>query len=319
MQPADITFVNRLSNPRMAINIDSARFLLASRRRGVSFNASLTLGRQELYLSHREIRTVLREFDLDPDHYPRLFGPEYPAYAEPFWETLGAHRNETLDASPYENASIVHDLNQPIPPHLQRAFDTVCDGGTLEHVFDFPTALRNSLEMVRPGGHFLAISPGNNLLGHGFYQLSPELFFRVLSPDNGFQIEALYALETGWRRRWFAISDPANSNTRVSLINHLPVLLYVRARRLSPNPIPPLQPQQSDYLSRWNAPPTPTTGAPATALIGRKPGSPALRRRLLEIFPTFARRCEVVMFSSLNRAFSFRNRHAFHPINPHDL
>jgi hypothetical protein len=173
--------------------------------------------------------------------------------------------------------------------------------------------------MTRPGGHFLAISPANNLLGHGFYQFSPELFFRVLCPANGFRIESVYALETGWRRRWFAVHDPEGTQTRVALINHLPVLLYVRARRLADTPIPRLQSQQSDYLQRWNAPPTPTAGTPATALIGRKPGTPAFRRRLLETVPALARRGEVLLFSSLNRTFSFRNRRSFRPLHPREL
>lgn len=303
----------------MAINLDSARFLLACRRHGVSFASSLTLGRQEFYLSHRETRSLLREFGIDPAAHPRLFPTEYPAYAEPFWEVLGAQRNETLDASPYENATIVHDLNQPLPPHLARQFDTVCDGGTLEHVFDFPAALRNALEMVRVGGHFLAISPGNNLFGHGFYQLSPELFFRVLCPPNGFQLEAMYALESGWRRRWFAVNDPESAGTRVALVNRLPVLLYVRARRIAEKPLDRLEPQQSDYLRRWSTPATGSTPAASTTLIGKKPGTPALRRRFLEFAPGLARRFEVLLFSSFNRAFSFRNRRSFRPLHPRDL
>ena len=55
----------------------------------------------------------------------------------------------------------------------------VIDGGLLEHVFDFPTAIRNCMRMVRQGGHLILNLPVNNFPGHGFYRFSPELVFRV--------------------------------------------------------------------------------------------------------------------------------------------
>ena len=67
---------------------------------------------------------------------------------------------------------------------MERAgqFDVVYDGGTLEHVFNFPVALRNAMELLRPGGRLFTIHTcANNLCGHGFYQFSRELFYRTLS------------------------------------------------------------------------------------------------------------------------------------------
>ena len=58
------------------------------------------------------------------------------------------------------------------------------DSGSLEHVFNISQALRNCLEMVESGGHFISIGPANNAMGHGFYQFSPELYFRILSPHK---------------------------------------------------------------------------------------------------------------------------------------
>ena len=62
----------------------------------------------------------------------------------------------------------------------------VVDGGTLEHVFDYPTALRNAMRMVRVGGHLILNAPVNNFPGHGFYQISPELFFRCFHDNSAF-------------------------------------------------------------------------------------------------------------------------------------
>ena len=83
------------------------------------------------------------------------------------------------------------------------------------------------MEMIAVGGHFISLAPANNYLGHGFYQFSPELFFRVLSPANGFQIEHCIAVEYGVRQRSFAITDPEAIRTRVTLINAAPVAVSV--------------------------------------------------------------------------------------------
>jgi 2-polyprenyl-3-methyl-5-hydroxy-6-metoxy-1,4-benzoquinol methylase len=105
-------------------------------------------------------------------------------YAEPLLEMLGAKEIVSIDASAYEGCSIVHDMNQPISEHLKARFDLVLDSGSLEHVFNFPVAIKNCMEMVRLGGYLVTMNPANNCPGHGFYQFSPELFFRVLSETN---------------------------------------------------------------------------------------------------------------------------------------
>src|SRR5829696_928079 len=64
-------------------------------------------------------------------------------YAEPFLEHLGAEKIVSFDASDYENASVAHDFNQPIPAEFRNRFSVVLDGGKLEHVFNFPIAINN--------------------------------------------------------------------------------------------------------------------------------------------------------------------------------
>ena len=108
-------------------------------------------------------------------------------YAEEFLKRLGAKETISIDASAYEGASLVHDMNLPIGDDLKRRFSVVIDGGTLEHVFNFPVAIKNCMQMVDVGGHFFVHTMANNFMGHGFYQFSPELFYRVFSPENGFR------------------------------------------------------------------------------------------------------------------------------------
>ena len=159
----------------------------------------------------------------------------------------------SFDASDYESASVVHDFNLPIADEYKERFTTVLDGGTLEHVFNYPQALMNCMEMLHVGGHFLAITPGNNYMGHGFYQFSPELFFRVFSEANGFELERLLVFEEIPDCDWYEITDPDAIRERVTLVNGAPSLLLVVARRVAVRPIFETIPQQSDYFAMWNA------------------------------------------------------------------
>ena len=107
------------------------------------------------------------------------------------------------------------------------------------------------MEMVRTGGHYLGITPANNFLGHGFYQFSPELFFRIFTPQNGYELTRVIAIEDRPNARWFSVSDPAAVGKRVTLINGRPTYLLVMARRVEIKPLFEATPQQSDYATAW--------------------------------------------------------------------
>lgn len=293
----------------MGIDIHTARFLLARRREGARFERCVTLGRQHSFLSNQETRNLLREFGLAPKEFPNLFPAEYPRYSEPFWEMLGAKALDTIDASDFEGATRVHDMNQPVPEAWREAHDVVCDIGTLEHVFNFPVAIRNCLEMVKLGGHFFAATPANNYFGHGFYQFSPELFFRVLSPVNGFQMQHCVAVEYGVRRRWFAVTDPEAIRARVTLINAAPVILFVWAKRVENVPLFRSSQQQSDYASAWAASATPGTAAAKGNPISE--WQLRLQRALIEKVPQLARTLESLRSSRFNRNHAFANRRSY--------
>jgi SAM-dependent methyltransferase len=290
----------------MGIDIETARFLLARRRDKVAFERCATLGRQHYFVSNTETRSLLRESGLSPEAFPALFPANYPGYSEPFWEMLGVKSLATVDASKFEGATHVHDMNQPIPPEWREAFDVVCDVGTLEHVFNFPVAIRNCMEMVKRGGCFFAQTPANNYFGHGFYQFSPELFFRVLSPQNGFQVEHCVAVEQGPRRRWFSVTDPEAARARVTLINTNPVVLFVWAKRIEVKPLFAITPQQSDYAVAW--------AGSTTTNPQNQSGSQTLERikkGILNTAPRLARALDTLRFSRFSRGFSFRNKRSF--------
>jgi hypothetical protein len=247
----------------MGLDDKGAQFLLAARGLGVSFERTATIGRQRLYATPSWLRRRLAAFGyrLDDRDTARLLS-ESDGFAEPFLQLLGAREVVSMDASSYEGASRVLNLNDQLPADLDGAFTTVVDAGSLEHVFDFPTAIGNCMRMVAPDGHFLAITVINNMMGHGFYQFSPELFYRVLSEANGFTVERMLVTEAS-STRWYEVSDPETVGTRVQLRSFRPGYLCVAARRTRREPILETMPQQSDYVSRWDE--AGTAAAPSDA------------------------------------------------------
>lgn len=291
----------------MGIDTEAARFLLARQREGATFSECATLGRQHFFVGNKEIAGILREFGLSSYEFPKLSSPTYPPFSEPFWEMLGVKKLTTIDVSRYEGATHIHDMNLPIPIEWKEAYDVVCDVGTLEHIFNFPVAIRNCMEMVKCGGHLFLHTSANNDFGHGFYQFSPELFFRVLSPENGFKVEHCVAIEHGLFSRWYAVTDPERVRARGNIINSSRVTMLVWARRTEIRPIFQMTPQQSDYAATWSDEVIPDS----PNIKHESPMLQRLKRTILESTPRLARMLDRLRFSRFNRAFSFKNRSSF--------
>lgn len=233
----------------MGMDTAAAQFLCAARSIGVDFSQTLTIGRQSLWGDPAGWQRVLDVLGtgLNAREFLRR-----NKHAEPFLALLGAQNTASMDASDYEQANLIHDLNRPIPDHLKGQYSVVHDGGTLEHVFDVPQALRNCMEMVRVGGHFTQVTVANNFLGHGFWQFSPELLFRVFSAANGFEIKVVLLHEVVIDGGWYVVRDPDVVHSRVELRNELPTYLLTIAQRVSKKEILATPPQQSDYVALWN-------------------------------------------------------------------
>ena len=238
----------------MGLSFHGTRSLLYAKTQGVSFTRTAMIGRQELHLSAAELKKNLSEFGYLPaanqvDHLMSKEG----GFAEPLLEVLGATEVCSFDASAFEGASHVHDFNTPIDATFSNRFSAVIDAGTLEHIFNFPVAIKSCMEMVEVGGHFIGITPANNWTGHGFYQFSPDLFFRIFSQPNGFSIVRMIMFENRPRADWFEVADPGAIKERVSLINTEPTFLLVLAKKVASVQIFAAPPQQSDYVALWQA------------------------------------------------------------------
>ena len=287
----------------MGLDINAVRFLIDARRRGVEFGEVLTLGRQDLNVFPAKMVEVLEKNGFPAAAFKTA---DKTLFAEPCFRSLSARNVSSLDASAFEGANFVHDLNQPVGDELKERFDVVYDGGTLEHVFNFPVALRNCMEMVKPGGHLFIHTGTNNWCGHGFYQFSPELFFRALSPENGFEVERMILHRVGPYGRWYEVSDPNAIRARVEVVTFAPVMLLIQARRTKSVPIFAQAPQQSDYTPRWQP-----TRPGDTPPVLYEPPRPPLARAL----PGLARFFHVIKIGlNLLRTQTLRNRRNFRPV-----
>ena len=236
----------------MAITKNDCTLLFHSKKIGVSFTETLTLGRLNLYVTEADIKDTIRKYNTQTKEIASVNFDS--GYSEPLFELLGANNTNSIDFSEYENATIIHDLNIPIADNLKNKFTAIVDGGTIEHVFNFPVAIKNCMDALQIGGHYIGISPANNLMGHGFYQYSPELYYRVFSESNGFRVKQMlvcYTTENG--TQWYAVADPAIVNSRVVLMNNFPISLMLIAEKISQKNVFEKTPQQADYTNAWNA------------------------------------------------------------------
>jgi len=236
----------------MGLDTNGIKFLFACHKKGISFKNTLMIGRQILNTEDHELEKNLKGFGLfNASNQAQKLLHVKGGYAEPMLEMLGAGKIDSLDYSGYEGANILHDMNLPIPDELNQKYNTVLESGSLEHIFNFPTSMANCMKMTTLDGHLLIITPVNNIMGHGFYQFSPEVFYRVLTEKNGFELEEMLIFEYSPEEKWYSVKDPKNVKQRVELMNSSATYLCVKAKRTEIKPILQSFPQQSDYEDAW--------------------------------------------------------------------
>ena len=237
----------------MALTNNCVKFLFYAKQKGVSFQKTLMLGRLNLEATKDSIKENILYFKNNSKSLEEIDFKD--DYSEPLFEILGSQISDSIDYSDYEKATIIHDLNNPIPAELKNKYTAIVDSGTIEHVFNFPQAIKNCMEMLSVGGHYIGITPVNNMMGHGFYQFSPELYFNIFSDENGFSVKhAIIYVQypDGTAGDWYEVLNPKMVKSRVILVNNYPTYLIVLAEKLTNTEIFSSTPQQSDYRTLWS-------------------------------------------------------------------
>ena len=266
----------------MGLNANGLRHVLRAARSGADLTSVGTIGRQGVHINRALLRQIVQdEFGLAIP-CDALDAAHATGFVDALFGLLGAREVVSYDASDYEDATVVHDFNTPLPPSFDQRHTFVFDGGSLEHIFHFSVALHNAMRLVKVGGTYLGASGANNQVGHGFYQISPEVYFRAFSGENGFKVSEIFLIEGREARPWLLVRDPAGVGRRTSIATGRELILHVLAERVDDRPIFACPPQQSDYVHAWNVKARHHDGR------GGMPAS-TTSRRIAKMIPSFAK------------------------------
>jgi len=146
---------------------------------------AISFGRQVIHI---------HEYDLEGSELLRRGLDRFVAsgktpYADQIYSTAKNIILDSLDYSPYENASIIADLRNPPeynPQVLERQnfYDAVFDIGTSEHVGNPYTSIQNAFALLRPGGYYFYDLPYIGWLDHGLFQFNPAFFADLCTANN---------------------------------------------------------------------------------------------------------------------------------------
>jgi SAM-dependent methyltransferase len=208
-----------------------AQLMVQAQRRAFSGHV-LQLGKQDIWVDDHELAEIAlrKSCNLKCDDRPELVVSQFldrkkvisDAY---FFKSLGFDQVSSLDASNFEGATCVHDLNKrPLPDNLRESFDVIYDLGTLEHIFHLPNVLANIHDMLKVGGYVVHGAPCANAFQHGFYMFSPCFFFDYYRANGYELIESdLVRYKVNWKQELVdcEILECAPDSEQLALLSYL--------------------------------------------------------------------------------------------------
>jgi hypothetical protein len=219
----------------MGVNAHAFNFVMYQARQA-PLGRMLTIGRQSLDVDQKLLIAKLgKRVEASP-------------YCEPAFLALGAASVDSLDISDYENATIASDLGKPCC--FNRRFDTILDGGSLEHIFDAATAFRNLVDLCETGGRIMHFLPVNNLNGHGFWQFSSDLIYSLYCARNGFGETKVYYASNIDPGTWYEMPR-AKPGVRVEIVSIEPIILLSVTRKIAD--VAEIEVSQPFYVPAWQA------------------------------------------------------------------
>ncbi len=235
----------------MGVSQEALGLLALARTSGADFSRVVTIGRQRLSAAPEYVDHFFRQRGR-ADLADKLAAAPGDGYCEQLLKiAFGAALVQSIDASAYENADIIHDMNTPIAPG--ELYSIVGDFGTLEHVFNVPVAFDNMARLAAPNAHILHMLPSNNFVGHGFYQFSPELFFQIYSTERGYAGTRVFGAPGSTPDIWYEIRSPRDLKSRVNITSRDQLHLMVLTQKTGePAPLVERPVQQSDYVEIWD-------------------------------------------------------------------
>jgi SAM-dependent methyltransferase len=162
-----------------------ARFIIREGKHSPIRGSVLLIGRQTVFLTPERFSALMREEGMQIDSaLPLSLDTSTQSGAGRgfisdacFFKAFGAATVAAIDVSDYEGAEIVHNLDLPIPAHLEGKFDFICNGSVLDNVFNPIMGLGNISRMLAPGGRVIHFEHASNAVNNAYLQFSPNWFF----------------------------------------------------------------------------------------------------------------------------------------------
>jgi len=144
----------------------------------------LQLGRQKAYFSTMNAIHRMKKMGVDSTPYAHLLENRSLLDDQILFQLLGFAKVESIDFSPYEGATHIWDLNQPVPDVLKGQYDLVFDGGTMEHIFNPIQVLANVHDLLKADGMIIHQNPAHNFVDHGYFTFSPTFFYEYYETNQ---------------------------------------------------------------------------------------------------------------------------------------
>lgn len=152
------------------------------------------LGEPLLYFSAKDLFEACTRLKIE---YPESLNNQDKNRLEPevFFKALGFKKYQSLDYDGYEGSKIIHDLNNPdVPEKYLGIADFIYDTGTFEHVYNIPNGFVSVHKLLADDGMIFHTNPSNGYLDHGFYQISPTLYYDYYK-KNGYKIISAHVFD----------------------------------------------------------------------------------------------------------------------------
>lgn len=193
----------------MGLNVQAAKMLLHENDYKEIYGRVLIVGRQTVTIDIPQIEEFFQGYgksikvsDEDIDSDTKASSSSRFIRDETFFRALSTKIEsiEWLDVSDYEGASIIVDLNRPVPDELHGKYDFIYDGSVLDNVFNPAQFMENLALMLAPSGRICQINVTSAFPG-AMVAAMPEYFYGFYAANDFDDVKVYVAQrETGGDR-----------------------------------------------------------------------------------------------------------------------
>ena len=147
----------------MGIHKQIAKIIIAEHAYRPITGRILLIGRQTVHPIESEVREYLNEFGIpvrnvatERDHDTRA-AQTHSITDKSFFALFSEATFGALDVTDYEQADVIHDMNEPIPDDLKGKFDFIYNGSCMDNLFNPAGFMRNCSELLAPGGRVIHV------------------------------------------------------------------------------------------------------------------------------------------------------------------